>query len=196
MRLDLISGGVIMSRTVRAILLSIIMLALIVGAAQAYQGQQQDPQRRGSIRGTVYEDKNADGKCVGTGEPSLPGVTIEFVSADGETVVYLGSGDNGTYGLVAAGLGTWTVTAKPPAGWAVTSQNPIEAFLGVEQLLVLGVDFCVVKGAGTSGTGTSGAVVLPESGAAVSSVLIAALISGSSLMFAGAGLEWRRRRSR
>jgi hypothetical protein len=178
------------------------MLALIVGAAQAYQGEPEpEPGKtgsgsRGSIRGTVYEDKNADGKCVGTGEPGLPGVTIEFVSTDGETVVFLGSGDDGTYGLVAAGLGTWTVTAKPPEGWAVTSQNSIEAFLDTDRNLILGVDFCVVRGTGTSGTASSGAVVLPESGAAVSPVLIAALISGSSLVFAGAGLEWRRRRSK
>jgi hypothetical protein len=186
-----------MSRTVRAILLSIILLALIVGAVQAYQGEPEpEPGKsgtgdRGSIRGTVYEDKNADGKCVGTGEPALPGVTIEFVSTDGETVVYLGSGDDGTYGLVAAGLGTWTVTAKPPEGWAVTSQNPIEAFLVTDQNLILGVDFCVVKG-----TGTAGVVVLPESGAVLSPALVGALIAGSSLVIAGAGLEWRRRRTK
>lgn len=186
-----------MSRTIRAILLSIILLALIVGAVQAYQGQPQpEPGKsglgdRGSIRGTVYEDKNADGKCVGTGEPGLPGVTIEFVSTDGETVVFLGSGDDGTYGLVAAGLGTWTVTAKPPKGWAVTSQNPIEVFLDTNRNLILGVDFCVVKG-----TGTTGAVVLPESGAVISPALVGALIAGSSLVVAGAGLEWRRRRSK
>lgn len=191
-----------MSRTVRAILLSIILLALIVGAAQAYQGEPEPETEksgagdRGSIRGTVYEDKNADGKCVGTGEPGLPGVTIEFVSTDGETVVFLGSGDDGTYGLVAAGLGTWTVTAKPPEGWAVTSRNPIEAFLDTEQNLILGVDFCVVKGTAIAGAGATGVVVLPESGATVSSALIVAMISGSSLMIAGAGLEWRRRRSK
>jgi hypothetical protein len=120
----------------------------------------------------------------------LAGVTIEFVSTDGETVVFLGSGDDGTYGLVAAGLGTWTVTAKAPEGWAVTSQNPREAFLDTDLLLVLGVDFCIVKG-----TATTGAVVLPESGAAASTALIAALITGSSFLIAGVGLEWRRRRS-
>ena len=191
-----------MSRTIRAILLSIILLALIVGAAQAYQGEPEPEVgksgtgNRGSIRGTVYEDRNADGKCVGTGEPGLPGVTIEFVSTDGEAVVYLGSGDDGTYGLVAAGLGTWTVTAKAPEGWTVTSQNPIEAFLDTDRNLLLGVDFCVVRVTAIAGDGVTGVVVLPESGAAASPALIAALISGSSLMVAGAGLEWRRRRSK
>jgi hypothetical protein len=195
-----------MSRTVRAILLSILLLALIAGVAQAYQGepepepgQKEGSGSRGSIRGAVYDDRNADGKCVGTGEPGLPGVSIEFVSTDGETVVFLGSGDDGTYGLVAAGLGTWTVTAKPPEGWAVTSQNPIEAFLDTDRNLILGVDFCVVKGAGASGVGAvagTGVIVLPESGGAVSPALVAALTSGSSLVFAGAGLEWRRRRSK
>ena len=191
-----------MLRTIRAILLSILLLALVAGAAQAYQGEPEpEPGKsglgdRGSIRGTVYEDLNADGKCVGTGEPGLPGVTIEFVSTDGETVVYLGSGDDGTYGLVATGLGTWTVAAKPPVGWAVTSQNPIEVFLDMDRNLMLGVDFCVVKGSGTAGSGAAGAVVLPESGSAVAPALIAALISGSSFVLAGAGLELRRRRSK
>jgi len=143
---------------------------------------------RGSIRGTVYQDLNGDGKCVNTGEPILAGIPIQFVSNDGKTSLFLQSGSNGTYGLVAAGLGTWSVSAKPSADWVVTSKNPLEAFLGTNQLLVLGVDFCLAK-AGTA------IVVLPDSGALLAPVLVLATALGSMFVVAGAGLEIKRRRS-
>jgi hypothetical protein len=142
---------------------------------------------RGSIRGTVYEDKNGDGKCVNTGEPILAGIPINFVSNDGQTSVRLFSGDNGTYGLVAAGLGTWRVTADPPAPWVVTSRKTVEAFLGENQRLVLGVDFCLSK---TGGRPT----VLPAAGAAVAPILLWAALVGVGLIGVGAGMEARRKR--
>jgi hypothetical protein len=129
----------------------------------------------------------------------LSGVTAKFVTADAKNVIYLESGDDGTYGLVAAGLGTWTVSAEPSSGRVVTSKNPISVFLSVEQRLVLNVDFCIA-GSGTTPptatptTTTPPATVLPESGAAVAPILLAALAAGSSLVAVGAGLEIRRRR--
>jgi hypothetical protein len=162
--------------------------------------QSSDP--RGSIRGTVYEDLNADGRCVGTGEPALAGVTIQFVSNDGNATVYLYSGDNGTYGLVAAGLGTWTVTAQPPAGHVVTSKNPLQVFLGPEedQQLVLGVDFCVYKGTTIvvppifipPGV-VAPPVFLPESGARVAPAVGGIMLLGAGLFVFGLALERRRR---
>lgn len=152
---------------------------------------------RGSIRGTVFNDANADGTCAG--ETPLAGVPIKFVSNRGDTTVYLQSGDNGTYGLVAAGLGTWTVTAEPGAGMIVTSQNPLQVFIGEENRLALGVDFCVAKGSGSgssgSGSGSSpGTVILPTAGAEVAPALVLTGVSGASLILAGAALEWRKRR--
>ena len=161
-----------------------LILVLVTGAVYAQSNQD------GSIRGTIYDDQNADGKCVGTGEPTLTGVTIKFVTADAKNVIYLESGDDGTYGLVAAGLGTWTVSAEPSSGRVVTSQDPISVFLSAEQRLVLNVDFCI------AGSGTTPPVtVLPESGASVAPILLAALVTGGGLVAVGAGLEIRRHRS-
>jgi hypothetical protein len=169
----------VLKRVTLALILGVV-LAAIVGAAAAFQD-------RGSIRGTVYEDRNRDGKCVGTGEPVLEGIPIKFVSDDGRYEVFLQSGSNGTYGLVAAGFGTWTVSAVPPTGYVVTSENPRKAFLGSEQLLVLGVDFCLAKG--------SAGTVLPRSGAVVAPALALAGFAGAGLFVFGVGLQWRRRRS-
>ncbi len=166
-----------------------LVLLLVAGAVYA----QDDP--GGSIRGTVYDDQNADGKCVGTGEPALSGVTVKFVTADAKNVIYLESGDDGTYGLVAAGLGTWTVTAEPSSGRVVTSNNPISVFLSAEERLVLNVDFCIAGAGTTPPTSTPPATVLPESGGTVAPILLAALAAGGSLVAVGAGLEIRRRRT-
>ena len=118
----------------------------------------------GSIRGTVYLDTNGDGKCVGTGEPTHPGVPIEFVSDDGQWSTYLQTGDNGTYGLVAAAYGTWKVSARPnPNDFVVTSQATRHVFIGSEQPLALNIDFCIqTKG----GPIQNKPVLLPTSGAA------------------------------
>lgn len=115
---------------------------------------------------------------------------IKFVSNDAKTTVYLQSSENGTYGLVAAGHGTWTVSAEPNNEWFVTSLNPTEAYLSAEQLLVLGVDFCVAK-VGT----VPPQVVLPESGATIAPVLLATMTVGTGLAATGVVLEIRRRRS-
>ena len=170
-----------MSNKVRFGLLLALLLSIIAGTALA-----QDS--RGSIRGTVYHDLNADGSCVNTGEPGLPGVPIKF--AIGPTTVYLESGDDGTYGLVAAGLGVWTVTVEPPTGSYATSINPLEVYLSVEEQLALGVDFCVIS----SGS-VPPSTVLPESGATIAPMLLVALATGLGFVATGIGVEVRRRRS-
>lgn len=204
--------------------LLVLLLALVAGAVYAQEGPprptptnvapggnppgenppgvQQSSDLRGSIRGTVYEDLNADGRCVGTGEPALAGVTIQFVSNDGNATVYLYSGNNGTYGLVAAGLGTWTVTAQPPAGHVVTSKNPLQVFLGVEEdkQLVLGADFCIHRGTAVvvppiyipPGSVTP-PVFLPESGTRVAPVVSGFILLGAGMVVFGLALERRRR---
>jgi LysM repeat protein len=108
-------------------------------------GKTSEDKVRGSIRGTVYEDQNGDGKCANTGEPGLPGVTLELINGGNSISVI--SGDDGTYAPVAMGLGTWTVTVKPPSGWHVTSAHERPASLSSDQLLALGVDFCLAKDA-------------------------------------------------
>lgn len=155
---------------VRAVFLT-LLLAISGTAVVLAQGEV-----RGSIRGTVREDKNGDGVC--TGEPAKPGIPIEFISNDGETTVFLQSGDDGTYGLVAAGLGTWKVSARPPSDYVVTSAPTREAFLGENQRLVLGIDFCVRKA-------TAGPVVLPQAGGASTPVVTWLALTGALLMLAG-----------
>ena len=96
----------------KALVLITIILVLVTAVSVVY-GQESS----GSIRGTVYHDQNADGACVGTGEPGLAGVPLSFVSDDGGTVSLL-SGTDGSYGLVAVGFGRWRVSAMPGTGRA------------------------------------------------------------------------------
>jgi hypothetical protein len=159
---------------------------------------------KGSIRGTVYNDENADGSC--SDEPVRTGVPIKFVNDRGDTSVYLQSGQNGTYGLVAAGLGQWTVTAEPEAGLIVTSQNPVQVFIDVHNTLALNVNFCIaanvpppspvpVPGGGPSAPRpVRPTVMLPTAGAGVAPTLIVSGLTGASLILAGFGIEMRRRR--
>lgn len=138
----------------------------------------------GSIRGTLYEDTNADGKC-GAGDPILAGIPIQFVSDDARTTLYLQSGENGTYGLVAAGYGTWQVTADPPAPWVVTSDKTIRTFIGSEQKLALNINFCLstIQKVQTN-------VVLPRAGAADSPVwFVLAAVLGFALFLAGSAVR-------
>ncbi len=187
-----------MKRISLSILIVIIMIFSLSAAASASGDSNLTPRSsllqqevRGSIRGVVYEDRNADGVCVGTGEPTLAGINVQFVSDDGGSTVHLQSGPDGSYGLVSVGLGTWTVTAVPLTGFSVSSINPLVAVLNAEQPETIGLDFCIIKGSGTDG----GSVVLPESGASVAPPLVAAGVAGFILIASGATIEIRRRRS-
>jgi hypothetical protein len=144
------------------------------------------PADDGSIRGTIYEDLNGDGKC-GPGDPILAWIPIQFVSDDGgRTTAYLQSGDNGTYGLVAAGYGDWNVSADPPAPWVVTSAKTVKVSLSREQNLALNVDFCLANIETVQRR-----VTLPQAGAPLASMAVA-LFAVLGMAFMGLGLGWRR----
>ena len=168
----------------RKILVLFMVVLLMVVATTIVYGQSSN----GSIEGTVYHDQNADGVCVSTGEPGLAGVPVDFVSDDGFTIT-LQSGSDGTFGLVAVGFGRWRVTAKPGTGFTVTSQETIEVILSTEQPMASGVDFCVAQG--TVSTGGGEAVVLPESGAAISPTLLAVGVFGVLFLALGSLLVYR-----
>ena len=181
-----------------SILIVIILIFTLTAITSASDDSKLSPSSallqqevRGSIRGTVYEDRNADGVCAGTGEPTLGGINVQFVSDDGGSTIHLQSGPDGSYGLVAVGLGTWTVTAVPLTGFSVSSINPQVVHLNAEQPEATGIDFCIIKGSGTEG----GSVVLPESGASIAPPLVVAAVTGISLVAAGVVLEIRRRRT-
>ena len=142
----------------------------------------------GSIRGTVYEDVNGDGRC-GPGDPILAWVPLKFTTNHSPIPIYLQSGDNGTYGLVAIGDSTWFVTAEPPAPWVVTSAKTREALIDPNNQLALNVDFCIADSGKIPARRT-----LPVSGAPISAPLAGIILLGFSLMASGLGLEWRRRR--
>lgn len=144
------------------------------------------PQSNGSIRGTVFEDKNNDGKCTGQGEPTLAGIVIQFVSNDGQTTVFLESGSDGSFGLVAAGLGTWSVKAVPPAGYSVSSAETRSVVLSETQRVATGVDFCIRKGAAAPGPS-----VLPASGSPIATPILGMTFTG--IAFIAAGLFWQAR---
>lgn len=177
----------------RKTLLLGMLLTLLLGFAATQALAQSD--ERGSIRGAVYRDMNGDGLCVNTGlagETAVPNVNIEFVSSDEATIVTLYTGSDGTYGLVAAGQSVWRVTAKPDTGWFVTSENPkYVPVLPNAGLIQTDVNFCISQG-------TNAVIILPESGAAASSLSpIVPLLALLGMGFVGAGLfaEWRRRLS-
>ncbi|MCA9874499.1 MAG: hypothetical protein KC441_12610 [Anaerolineales bacterium] len=178
----------------------VLLLALIVSAASA--------QENGSIRGAVYQDVNGDGKCVDTGvagEGPVKDVNLEFVNTGGDWTVNLYSGENGTFGLVAAGFGYWRVTAQPNSEWYVTSQNPVYVAIDEDKPLAVDVVFCVSRGLYYPIVPVYPVypvqplpAVLPESGAAASTTggwgtAIFAFV-GLSFLAVGAGLEWQRRR--
>jgi hypothetical protein len=169
--------------------LAVGLLAAVAVANTAYAQTVYN----GSIRGTVYLDANGDGKCVGTGEAIHPGVPIEFVSDDGKWSTYLQTGDDGTYGLVAAAYGTWTVSARPnPNDFVVTSKPTLSVFIGSEQPLALNVDFCIQTKGGPIQNRPVG-TLLPSSGAAAQNGgFVAAGLAGLLFMGAGAMVVLRR----
>lgn len=148
---------------------------------------------RGSIRGTVREDTDGDGKCASAN--AVAGIPLQFTSQlAAATTFRLQSGSNGTYGAVAVGLGPWKVTAMPPTDYVVTSAKTVNVELKENQLLALNVDFCVRRAKPGQGQ-----TILPQSGGAglmawLPASLWLTALGGMGLMIAGAGLEWRRRR--
>ena len=193
------------------VLVTAVFLILVSGISVFAQDDDEHPDSNArSIRGAVFLDVNLDGKCVNTGvegEVVVVGIPVEFVSGDGAHVITLTTGDDGTYGLVAVGHGTWTVTAKPDASkYVVTSTNPLKATISDDNHIETGVNFCIAGGSGANGVVVGGApgiivlpVVLPESGAPAQTVnvtgllVVATAVFGLALIVIGAGLEWRRR---
>lgn len=200
-----------MKKTITISLILMLLLAVTVSVASAYGDG------RGTIRGAVYQDVNGDGLCVNTGvagEEAVAGVSLEFVSSDGNHTIHLYTGENGTYGLSDAGFSNWRVTATPSSDWVVTSVNPLYANINYGSEEALDVNFCVAKvGYWTGpvqpvypvqpiypGGQVPPSVVLPESGApAVASnytALLTAVVALGGLAFImfGVGLEVKRRR--
>ncbi|MBE2220434.1 MAG: hypothetical protein IAF02_02785 [Anaerolineae bacterium] len=202
-----------MKKAITISLTLVLLLGVMAGAVSAYG------EGRGTIRGAVYQDVNGDGKCVNTGvagEVAVAGISLEFVSSDGNHTIHLYTGENGTYGLADAGFSNWKVTAVPGSDWVVTSLNPQYANINFDKPEALDVNFCVAKVGYWTGPvqpvhpiqpiypvypgGQPPSVVLPESGApAVASSYTALLtavvaLAGLSFILLGVGLELKRRR--
>jgi hypothetical protein len=97
-----------------------------------------------TIRGRVFEDLNSDGVCVGTGEPGLASIPIDFIHESNARIV-LQTVQDGTYSLGGVALGTWQVIVQPPTGFEATSQESFSVTLTSEQPEVTGIDFCVAR---------------------------------------------------
>jgi len=152
----------------------------------------QDDARDGSIRGTVYLDLNGNGQCVNEGEPIHVGVPIEFVSNDGQWSHYLATGEDGTYGLVGAGYGTWQVSARPNANdFVVTSEPTLSVFIGSDQKLALNIDFCIQAIDGTSGnvvaSSATANAILPQAGGSFTGGVLYIVATLVGLLFIGGG---------
>ena len=176
-------------------LLAALVLLSLIGVVGA--GAQTDS---GTIRGTVFEDLNSDGACVGTGEPGLAGIPIEFIHESNARIV-VQSTSNGTYSLVGVGFGTWQVNVQPGSGFVATSQQSFSVSLTSEQPEVTGIDFCVGRvtvtptaTAAPTATPTAASSLMPESGAGAPPTLLIVGAIGIALFALGAGIEaWRRR---
>lgn len=181
------------------------LVGLTMALLLAFSAGMVNAQENGSIRGAVYQDVNGDGRCVNTGVPGegpVAGVDLEFTNTGGDYSVTLYTGENGTYGLVAASYGYWRVTAKPSSEWIVTSQNPVVVAVDGDKPLALDVNFCVFRGFHQPGFPILYPVqtfpaVLPESGApaeqGAGGVTAVVALLGLSLIVAGVGMEYRRR---
>jgi hypothetical protein len=146
----------------------------------------------GSIRGTLTEDRNRNGTCE-AGEPPVPNVPIQFVSNDGRTTLYLQSGADGTYGLVAVGYGTWRVRAEPPAPWVVLSTNPQNVFVGSTNPVVTGINFCLSPTA--PGNRPGDVVLLPTAGAAANNLpFIITFLTGFLFLLIGSFVQVQRKK--
>ena len=171
------------------ILLVVLVLAVGVTAVQAQASN-------GAIRGTLYNDTNADGVC-GEGDPTVSGVPINFTHSGGHTIT-LTSGNDGTYGLASVSLGTWSVAVQPLEGWTTTSLTPIVVTLTETNNTAGNINFCLAQVTATQPIAPTPTPVppatLPESGATTGpSILIAAAV-GAVLLFAGLALIVRDRR--
>jgi hypothetical protein len=165
------------------VLLVILLLALGVTAVQAQTTV------KGAIRGTIYQDTNADGVC-GDGDPTLASIPIDFAPDGGQTISLI-SGADGTYGLASVTLGTWRVTAKPAEGRVTTSQATITVVLSTEQSVAENVNFCLAQ----STSGSTPPTTLPESGASAPPILLITAVMGVALLVAGTGLIVRDQRA-
>jgi hypothetical protein len=186
-----------MRNKVWIILMVIAMLLIISGTAAAFAQSSA-----GAILGTVYNDLNGDGVCVGTSEPGLPNMVVEFVNTEAAIQTALQTNENGSYGYTSAGLGTWNVTVKPPQGWQSTAQSTRQVTLTSTQPVASGIDFCITQSTTTpvptstpQSGGSGGAVTLPESGATIAPALLVTLVIGLGLLALGAGLFFYSRRA-
>lgn len=182
----------------RSLILLLTLTGILLFATGVAMAQSEE---RGQVRGFVYEDVNGDGVCVNTGvagEDPVEGVPLEFVSSDEATVISLMTGDDGSYGLVAAGQSIWRVTVKPDlAEWTVTSENPLYApVLPESGLIQTDINFCVFRGGVATGDAV---IILPESGASRTAngnpILLTLLLLGTTFIGAGVVMELRRRQT-
>lgn len=164
-----------------------MMMAIMILGISAQVISAQSQTSNGSIRGTVYIDSNGNGQCPDEGEPTHPGVPIEFISDDGEWSTYLQTGENGTYGLVAAGYGTWSVSARPNANdFVVTSEPTLNVFIGSEEPLALNINFCIRETNASAVTIISTSTILPAAGEAANNTpFTVGLLSGLALIGLG-----------
>lgn len=184
-----------MRKKVWIISVVVVLMLLITGTAAVFAQTTG-----GAILGTVYNDLDANGVCVGTGEPGLPGMVVEFANTEAAIQTALQTNENGSYGYTAAGFGTWNVTVKPPSGWRSTAQQTRQVTLTSTQPVAAGLDFCITQGTTSGGSGgdgssgSGGAVTLPESGAPISQSLLITMVIGIALLAVGAGLFFYSRR--
>jgi hypothetical protein len=184
-----------------SIVLTSTLLMMLIGIAPAVIAQDAG----GAILGTVYHDLDGDGACIGTSEPAIEGIVVEFVNVESAIQTALATNEDGSFSYVSAGFGTWNISIRPPAGWIVTGEQSQQIALTPSQPVITNLDFCVTERAATVNVSAPiesaessvapTAVTLPESGAPVAPDLLIGGVMGIGFMLIGAGLIAYNRRS-
>jgi hypothetical protein len=148
---------------------------------------------RASISGTVFNDRNGDGRQ-GRGEAGLSGLTVELEDDSGAMLATTTTDGKGRYSFNqfsgVSGTGNYTVVLVGPSGSAPTTANPVTILISRGGLDVDGVNFGVdltspapsVGGATTapSGTGSAPPAAAPTGGAGALAAAFAAASPGSA----------------
>ena len=91
-----------------------------------------------SVRGTVFEDRNHNGRQDWQ-ERGLPGWGVQVLDSAGNVVSSTMTLTSGGYSFSGLDLGTYTVQVVPPAGWTQTGGNGgLQITRGIR---LAGVDF-------------------------------------------------------
>jgi|GEM_PF-6093560 len=116
----------------------------------------------GSIFGTVWNDKDRDGKF-DSAEPGLSGVSVTLRDNNGTALVTDTTDSNGDYGFIGFPAGTYRLHETDPSGYTSTTTNDLGPLTLAAGQTITNQDFGDAQQLSTTGL-TSGAVWMTFAG--------------------------------